>query len=215
MPVLDELVVTFEADTAPLRSGLNSAVRATESAGKKMDRAFGGLAGIEKALEGISSGTRSASEAFRQFTDSLLKDLARIALKEAVIKPAGNFLSDVIGHIAGSFFSSPVTPRADGGAVAAGKTFLVGEKGPELLRMGSQAGFITPNHALGGGSVNIRIINNSSAEITARENRSSGGSRDIDILIDEALARHLRRPGSKSGRAIRETFGANPVTIGR
>lgn len=51
--------------------------------------------------------------------------------------------------------------RAGGGPVSAGSTYLVGEQGPELLRMGSQGGNVVPNHALGGvslsPSINIRI----------------------------------------------------------
>lgn len=41
--------------------------------------------------------------------------------------------------------------RASGGSVDAYGTYLVGEQGPELLRMGARGGAITPNSALGGG----------------------------------------------------------------
>jgi hypothetical protein len=40
--------------------------------------------------------------------------------------------------------------RASGGPVSAGSAYLVGEKGPEILRMGSQGGNIIPNDAIGG-----------------------------------------------------------------
>jgi hypothetical protein len=50
--------------------------------------------------------------------------------------------------------------RASGGPVSSGKTYLVGERGPELVTMGS-SGYVTPNDALGGGSsstvVNINV----------------------------------------------------------
>lgn len=45
--------------------------------------------------------------------------------------------------------------RAAGGPVGAGRSYLVGEKGPEILTMGSGGGNITPNHALGGGDQTI------------------------------------------------------------
>jgi hypothetical protein len=48
--------------------------------------------------------------------------------------------------------------RATGGPVSAGGTYVVGERGPELLTMGSSEGVITPNHALGGGG-NTYIVN--------------------------------------------------------
>ena len=41
--------------------------------------------------------------------------------------------------------------EAAGGPVGAGQTYVVGERGPEMLVMGSQNGHIIPNHSLGGG----------------------------------------------------------------
>jgi hypothetical protein len=46
-------------------------------------------------------------------------------------------------------------PRALGGPVAGGSTYLVGERGPELFTP-SSSGNITPNHAMGGGA-NITV----------------------------------------------------------
>ena len=40
--------------------------------------------------------------------------------------------------------------RAIGGAVLANTDYLVGERGPEILRMGGKSGSIVPNHQLGG-----------------------------------------------------------------
>jgi len=39
-------------------------------------------------------------------------------------------------------------PRAEGGPIRRGLTYLVGEEGPELFSAGAN-GFITPNHAIG------------------------------------------------------------------
>jgi hypothetical protein len=47
--------------------------------------------------------------------------------------------------------------RAGGGPVSAGRTYLVGEKGPELLSMGSQGGNVIPNNKLGAGSNTYNI----------------------------------------------------------
>lgn len=53
-----------------------------------------------------------------------------------------------------------VTPRASGGPVHSGQTYLVGEEGPELLHMGSgQSGSIIPNDKIGGGGgVTVNIM---------------------------------------------------------
>ena len=58
---------------------------------------------------------------------------------------------NIIGVISGFFGGG----RAVGGPVSAGSSYLVGERGPELLTMGARSGTITPNHALGGASVSM------------------------------------------------------------
>lgn len=40
--------------------------------------------------------------------------------------------------------------RASGGPVKAGTSYVVGEQGPEILTMGRQSGFVTPNDRIGG-----------------------------------------------------------------
>lgn len=47
--------------------------------------------------------------------------------------------------------------RAMGGAVSAGGTYLVGERGPELLTIGGQGGHVTPNNQIGGGGITINV----------------------------------------------------------
>ncbi len=50
-------------------------------------------------------------------------------------------------------------PRASGGSVRPGASYLVGERGPEILTMGGQRGFIAPNEALGGGGFGTVVLN--------------------------------------------------------
>jgi len=67
----------------------------------------------------------------------------------------------ILGPILGpfeTFFKGLLpTPQALGGPVKAGGTFLVGEKGPELLTLGRMSGTITPNNQLGGTNQTINI----------------------------------------------------------
>jgi hypothetical protein len=58
--------------------------------------------------------------------------------------------------------------RATGGPVAAGKSYLVGEQGPEILTMGSQPGRVTANGELGGGLVLNVTLNGVMAESVDR-----------------------------------------------
>lgn len=55
-------------------------------------------------------------------------------------------------------FASFLTGRAIGGGVDANTSYLVGERGPEILTMGSKSGRITPNSQIGGGSSHYYTI---------------------------------------------------------
>lgn len=68
--------------------------------------------------------------------------------------------------------------RAMGGPVSSG-TYLVGERGPELLTLGSgTTGYVTPNHELGGGGSTINVYTSADPESVVRAlqqyNRLSG-----------------------------------------
>ena len=67
--------------------------------------------------------------------------------------------------------------RALGGQVRAGESYVVGERGPEVLTMGS-SGRIATNESLRGGGGGISIINNVDA---------SGGGADVDQKILSAM----------------------------
>lgn len=87
------------------------------------------------------------------------KDIARIFIRKAVTEP-------FVGWLTGSLGLSGA--RASGGPVSAGGTYLVGEKGPELLHMGNQSGSITPNSRIGG-SITINQTLNVGAGVSRQE----------------------------------------------
>ena len=62
----------------------------------------------------------------------------------------GGFFGDLLGSLFGGF-------RADGGPVSSGRSYVVGERGPELFTPGA-SGAITSNEAMGGGgAVDVRV----------------------------------------------------------
>ena len=71
--------------------------------------------------------------------------------------------SQMIGQ-AGLSFAIP--PRANGGPVAAGGTYLVGERGPELLTMGARSGYVTPNGGMGA-TVNVTVTSADPNQVVA------------------------------------------------
>jgi TP901 family phage tail tape measure protein len=97
--------------------------------------------------------------------------------------------------------------KAAGGPVASGKTFLVGEKGPELFSPGS-AGNITPNSALGG-EVKVTVNNFTSAKAEVRETNGPDG-REVEIIIQQtknSIASDIQEGRGAVPKAMKSSFG--------
>ncbi len=86
--------------------------------------------------------------------------------------------------------------KADGGPVGAGKRYIVGERGPEVLTMGSQSGFITPNHALGSGSTVVNVTVNAPV--------AADGAR-----VGQEIAHYLDQHFARGGRFRYAPVGGN------
>jgi phage-related minor tail protein len=121
---------------------VNAAAGSIERA---VDRSFNAVANT------IARAALSGRQSISALTASVLADFDRIAVSQFIVKPVENLVSSVVGSIL------PVAgARAAGGPVAAGQTYLVGEKGPELFTPPSD-GAITPTAALRGASVTVNI----------------------------------------------------------
>lgn len=89
----------------------------------------------------------------------LAEDVAKLVLRQQITAPLAAFINKGLGGTKGgenTLFDLAVTGlkglfgRALGGNVDAGKTYLIGERGPELFTAGAN-GRITPNSALAAG----------------------------------------------------------------
>ena len=114
-------------------------------------------------------GAKSFGDAMRNVLQNLQRQLIKLALNKA-ISGIGNALSGgkgFSGFLGGLFGGG----KERGGRVSAGGAFVVGERGPELLQMGSKGGTIIPNSQLGGGgsTVNNMITVNVDASGTSVE----------------------------------------------
>jgi hypothetical protein len=79
----------------------------------------------------------------------------------------GGFLSGLVSGV-GSFFSG-LFGRAAGGPVLAGQSYLVGERGPEVLTMGGSGGFVNPNIHTGHTIVTVKIGDSELRDIVSHE----------------------------------------------
>lgn len=114
-----------------------------------------GLKGLTDGIADAITGAKSLGDVFKNVANQIIADLVRIAVQQAIVGPLLGVGGGGIFSAIGSFFGGG---RASGGPVGAGQTYLVGERGPELLHMGANAGVVVPNHALrqggqGGGTV--------------------------------------------------------------
>ena len=86
-----------------------------------------------------------------------------------------------------------ITPKAEGGPVIGGGSYLVGERGPEMFSPGV-SGMITPNHALGGSTNVIVNVDASGSSVEGDEDRG----RELGLLISVAVQSEIvqqQRPG--------------------
>lgn len=134
---------------------------------------------VGNSLESLFNGTKSLSDSFRGLAEDLWNLLLRALILDPIVKSLSTTFSSFIGGGGASGFSSifgtlfgggvqgGVTALLDtpglfgkGGDVAPNSTILVGDEGPEILRVGSQGGHVTPNNELGGlGGITNIIVN--------------------------------------------------------
>ncbi len=93
---------------------------------------------LANSFMGLVTGTMNLSNVFLSFGESILQMLAQQGAKSAM------------GGILGWLFPSTklLEGKASGGTVGAGRSYIVGEHGAELLTMGASGGYITPNYKL-------------------------------------------------------------------
>lgn len=147
----------FENLIASIRSGsgaFNDLGAAAKGAGKDIEETFDfvliksedvkkrGIQSLEDALVDVASKTKTVREAFADMARSIMRDLQRMAIRQAITIPLARSMG------------LNVEERAMGGPVTAGRPYLVGERGPELMVPG-RSGTIVPNGQLGGGAVTV------------------------------------------------------------
>ena len=175
---------------------------------------------IEGSLVSLVSGTESAKDKFKKFcediTKTILQSMTQIIIRglitNAILRAIGMGSSISVGNLSGmsqlsgtfaggsvggyvpsgySAGSGISVGLAGGGIAQAGGTYVVGENGPELLRMGSQSGRVYNNRqssAMMSGveNVKVEVINKSGQEVKANNAnvRFDGKTMIISTVIE-------------------------------
>lgn len=186
--------------------------------------------GMEDALTQFAM---TGKISFSSLATSIIADIVRMQARAAssgIMSALSGLVTSALGNYSasqtyGTSFGSEQTSilasqdaafsgtRAGGGGVEAYKTYLVGESGPELIRMGGGSGTVIPNHALGGGGEVTVIINNQSGGQTSTQERSDGrGGKIIEVLIEQvksSLAGDISSGNGAVPAAMQGAYGLN------
>ena len=212
---------TGGAFRAGIQGYLASIGTTTQQVGKLIEGVFTRLEDV--MLEFIKKGTAS----FKDFTQAILDDLTRIAIRAAITAPlaeaAGVFFTSSAAPASapkkesahGNVFDMGIKRYAKGGVVGAptlfkygsDKTGLMGEAGPEailpLKRGGGGdlgvAAVVTP--------VTINVINQSGNEVKQTETTGPNGDKIIDILITGKVKEAI--VSGKFDKVFKQSYGMN------
>ena len=126
--------------------------------------------GISDALVDAIQGTRSLADAARAIINDLATSLLRLGVNTLLKRSFGGIFSDLPG-------------LATGGPASAGRSYLVGEKGPEIFTPKS-SGTVIPNNMIGGGGV----VNNINVSVDAGGGSQTAADSDRGKELGVALA---------------------------
>ena len=171
---------------------------------------------------------------FRSLADSIIADMARIAIQQSITGPLaqafGGWLGGLggggasagpdifMGNALGGVYNSPGLSAYSGQIVSkptlfpfAKGTGLMGEAGPEaILPLKRGPGGYLGVRSEGGGGVTVNVINQAGAQVETKERTDESGMPVIDVLLtqlDRRMAAGIRSVDSQSGQAMQTTFG--------
>ena len=161
---------------------------------EEVDNAFKNIAksiqsDIKEGIKGLIKGTSTLGDLLNNVADKFLD----IALNQALF---GNIGGD---SVTGGLFKF-LGFKANGGPVAGGKSYVVGEKGPELF-VPRSSGTVVPNNKLGGGGTNNVVVNVDASGSDVQGD--DAGGQELGTLIAVAVQGELvkqQRPGGLLNR---------------
>lgn len=130
-----------------------------------LDASLSGVRRLEDSLVDMAMGAKTAQDAFKDMARSIISDLVRIGIQRQITGQIADFIFGGFGGTPSGIASPTPRPRAIGGSVQAGQTYMVGERGKELF-VPNQSGAIIPNDKMAGGGVVVNQTINLSAGVS-------------------------------------------------
>ena len=152
--------------------------------------------GLVENIKGAINGTQSFGQAMSNVLNSLKNKLMDRALSnlfggigDAVFGDGGKN-KGIFGGLLGGIFGK----KAQGGPVTGGRSYIVGERGPEVFTPRG-SGNITPNNQLGG-SVNINVnVDASGSQVEGSDTKGNELGQQIAGAIQSEIIKQKRAGG--------------------
>jgi lambda family phage tail tape measure protein len=158
-----------------------------------------GLRMFQGLEEAITQFAITGKMRFRDFANSVIADLIRIAVRAQIVAPLAQGLLGLFGGFGGGssaasvnlggggygFSGLPATyfpARAGGGEVYPGITYLVGERGKELFTP-KVPGVVTPVERAGGKDVKVQIINESGSPMQVTKSTARIDPQELIVTL--------------------------------
>jgi hypothetical protein len=209
---LDDAIEAIQGQINTLMDPVNQLIALSESLGNSFAESFRGI------VDGSMSAQQALANLFQRTADHFLDMAAQMIAAQIKMKILGIGLSFFGGgggstasqglNISGvqqyvtqpfnaGDFTNAFSGKALGGAVGAGRPYMVGERGPELFVPGAQ-GNIVPNNAMGSANVVVNVdASGSSVEGDADQAQQLGKA--IGIAVQQELVKQ-KRPGGLLAR---------------
>ena len=170
-------------------------IKKNEEATKSLKEKFMQIGkGIEDGIVSNLTDAVMGTKTLAQAAVSVLNDLKR-SLVEVAIQRAVSGLGDRVGGFLGDVFKN-LGKRANGGPVSAGGAFVVGEKGPEILQMGSRGGNVIPNKDIGGTTNIVNVsVDASGSSVSGSQAEGQALGQLIAAVVQTTLVQEQRAGG--------------------
>jgi len=205
--VLEEYLTKLQGQLNDLMNPAKQLIGLAETVGEAFSESFKGL------VSGSMSAQQALANLFQRTADHFLDMAAQMIAAQIKMKILGiglNFFApgvpsgfspsspDIGGTFgvtpktAGLDFSGAFSGRALGGAVGAGRPYMVGERGPELFIPGAQ-GNIVPNNAMGGANVTVNV-DASGSSVEGNSDQAAQLGKMLGAAVQAELVKQ-KRPG--------------------
>lgn len=185
-PEVEEAISRLRDELETLKKPLAEVNTFAQEAGRNIQDALGDS--VLKALEG---NTNDIASLWQNMLNRLIAQTAAAELGKLLL---GDYAKDgKMGGWAGelSKWIGSLGARADGGPVQAGRPYLVGERGPEIV-VPRRSGTVLPNGVgMGGSSRTVNVTINMAA--------GGGGSQSTALQAGEAIGRQVRLALARNG----------------